>query len=242
MKIRSSLLTLAVLATGITVGGVRAAAAGDIGALLKGSVAFKGVAPAPKKIQTSADPVCQQMHPAGIKSEEYVVSPTGALANVFVYVKQGLEGKTFPPPTTPATLTQKGCQYRPHVIGVQAHQPLDILNEDATLHNLNAQANANMRFNVAQPIQGMKTTHIFDKPEIMVPLVCNIHPWMKSYIGVVDHPFFAVSDESGAFQIKGLPAGTYVLEAWHEALGTAQQTITVREGETKPIKFTFTKK
>jgi len=237
MKTRSLFVPLTLLMFGL---GSAAPAFAD--SVVKGSIAFKGTAPAPKKIQTSADPICQQMHPAGIKSEEYVVSPTGGLANVFVYVKSGLEGKTFPAPATPASLTQKGCQYRPHVVGVQVKQPLEIVNEDATLHNLNAQAKSNLPFNIAQPIQGMKTTRTFDKPEVMVPLMCNVHPWMKAYIGVVDHPFFAVSDETGAFVIKGLPAGTYVLEAWHEALGTSDQTITVKEGEAKNVKFTFTGK
>lgn len=243
MNIRQAFHSVAVVSLMAT-GGVLSAPvqAADTGASLQGHVTFKGMAPAPIKIKTTADPVCQQMHPAGIKSEEYVVSPTGGLANVFVYVKKGLEGKTFPATTTAATLTQKGCQYHPHVIGVQVHQPLDIVNEDSTLHNLNAPATINMRFNVAQPIQGMKTTRTFDQAEVMIPLMCNVHPWMKAYIGVVDHPFFAVSDETGAFEIKGLPAGTYVLEAWHEALGTAEQTITVKDGDVKPVKFVFTKK
>ncbi len=213
----------------------------DAGSVLKGSVVFKGTVPAPAKIKTTADPMCQQMHPQGIMNEEYIVGKTGGLKNVFVYVKQGLEGKNFPAPTTMATITQKGCQYTPHVVGVQANQPLEITNDDATLHNVNAQAKNNPGFNFAQPVQGMKNIKKFEKTEVMVPFICNIHPWMKSYIGVVDHPFFAVSNDAGQFEIKGLPAGTYVLEAWHEKLGTSQQKVTVKAGESKAVSFTFTK-
>jgi plastocyanin len=143
--------------------------------------------------------------------------------------------------TKPATLTQEGCQYKPHVIGVQANQPLEVVNGDSTLHNVNIQPKSNPAANFAQPVQGMKTTKKFEKPEVMIPFICNVHPWMKSYVGVVPHPFFAVSGDSGQFEIKGLPAGTYVLEAWHEKMGTAQQKITVKTGEIKPVSFVFTK-
>jgi plastocyanin len=213
----------------------------DAGATLKGSVVFKGTPPAPVKIKTTADPACQMLHPSGIAGEDYVIGKTGGLKNVFVYVKEGLEGKTFPPEIKPATITQQGCQYTPHVIGVQAGQPLEIVNNDSTLHNVNAQPKNNSGFNFAQPVQGMKNTKKFDKPEIMIPFICNVHPWMKSFVGVVGHPFFAVSNDAGQFEIKDLPPGTYVLEAWHEKLGTAQQKITVKAGETKAISFSFAK-
>jgi len=135
----------------------------------------------------------------------------------------------------------RGCQYIPHVIGVQTGQPLEISNDDATLHNVNAQTKKNPSFNFAQPVQGMKNVKKFDKPETMIPFICHVHPWMKSYIGVVDNPFFAVSDDSGQFEIKGLPAGSYVLEAWHEQLGTSQQKIVIKAGETKTVSFIFAK-
>jgi hypothetical protein len=213
----------------------------DASATLRGSVVFKGIAPAPVKIKMASDPACQQSHPQGIMAEDYVVGKAGGLKNVFVYVKQGLGGKTFPAAAAPATITQKGCQYTPHVIGVQTNQPLEIVNDDATLHNVNAQTKINAGFNFAQPVQGMKTVKTFGKQEVMVPFICNVHPWMKAYIGVVDHPFFAVSDDAGKFEINGLPAGTYVLEAWHEKLGTSQQKVTVKDGESKSVSFVFTK-
>ena len=243
MKSKKTFLTLLTvgLIAGLGFTGSSIVRGADAGATLKGSVMFKGVAPTPAKIKTSADPMCQQMHPQGIKNEEYVVGKNGGLQNVFIYVKQGLEGKTFPVETKPATITQKGCQYVPHVVGVQTGQPLEITNDDATLHNVNAQPKNNAGFNFAQPVQGMKSAKKFEKPEIMVPFICNIHPWMKSYIGVVGHPFFAVSNDSGQFEIKDLPAGTYVLEAWHEKMGTSQQKITIKPGEVKQVSFVFTK-
>jgi len=119
------------------------------------------------------------------------------------------------------------------------NQPFDIINSDATLHNINAKPTANTSFNIAQPVKGMKTTKKFTKPEIMVKFKCNVHPWMSAYAGVLDHPFFGVSDEQGAVTIAGLPAGTYTLEAWHETFGTQTQSVSVGDGETTSVEFTF---
>lgn len=240
MNTRTKVLSLFVM--GLLLGPVvlRSTAA-DAGGALKGTVVLKGAIPAPSKIKMTADPACQMSHPQGVSSEDYVTGKGGGLKNVFVYVKQGLEGKTFPAEIKPAAIKQEGCKYVPHVIGVQVGQPLEIFNNDPTLHNVNAQAKNNASFNFAQPVQGMKNTKKFDKPEIMVPFICNVHPWMKSYIGVVAHPYFAVSDDDGKFDITGLPAGSYVLEAWHEKMGTAQQKVTVKPGAATSVSFTFTK-
>src|SRR3989338_738079 len=201
-------------------------------------VKFEGAAPARTKIKMDADPVCQQQHATAMQSEEVVVNGNGTLKNVFVYVKEGAAGP-FPTPATPATLEQAGCWYRPHVFGLQANQPFDIINSDATLHNVNAKPTANTPFNIAQPVKGMKTTKKFAKPEVMVKFKCNVHPWMSAYAGVLDHPFFAVSDDQGMATIAGLPAGTYTLEAWHETYGTQTQSVSVADGETKTAEFTF---
>ena len=211
------------------------------GATIKGTVVFNGTAPAPAKIKLTADPKCHEDHGDTIYSEEYIVGKKGELKNVFIYVKQGLEGKTFPPSPEPAKVSQIKCRYTPHVVGVQADQPLEVSNGDSTMHNVNVQPKINKGFNFAQPFQGMKTIRKFSKPEIMIPFICNVHPWMKSYVGVVGHPFFAVSGDSGQFEIKDLPAGAYVLEAWHEKLGTATQNVTVGAGETKTLSFSFKK-
>ena len=216
-----------------------AAAGGATGsAAVTGEVSFKGSAPAATTIKMDADPVCQMQHGSGMTSDE-VMADGGRLANVFVYVKTGLEGDTFPAPSSPVTLDQHGCWYQPHVLGIQVGQSLEIVNSDGTLHNINVKPTANAPFNVAQPMQGMKTTKKFTKPEVMIKTKCNVHPWMSAYIGVVAHPFFAVTGKDGAFSLAGLPAGTYTVEAWHEKFGTKTQSVTVADGATQAITFEF---
>lgn len=215
-----------------------AAAPASGSASIRGAIKFEGAPPAPAKIKMDADPVCQQQHASPMSSEEVVVNANGTLQNVFVYVKEGAQG-SVPPPTTAVTLDQAGCWYHPHVFGVQVGQPLEIINSDATLHNVNAKPTSNQPFNIAQPMKGMKTTKKFANPEVMVRFKCNVHPWMSAYGGVVGHPFFSVSGADGSFAISGLPAGTYTLEAWHEKYGTQTQSVTVADGETKSVDFTF---
>jgi hypothetical protein len=202
------------------------------------SARLEGAAPAREVVKMNADPVCQQQHTSPFHTEDVVVGDQGGLQNVFVYVKEGFSG-TVAPPATPVTLNQAGCWYTPHVFGIQANQPLEIVNSDATLHNVNAKPAANPPFNVAQPVKGMKTTKKFPKPEIMVKFKCNVHPWMSAYAGVVAHPFFGVTDAAGAATIAGLPAGTYTLEAWHERYGAQTQSVTVGEGATASAAWTF---
>ena len=207
-------------------------------ASITGTVSFQGTVPPAEKVKMDADPVCKQQHAEPVMTEEAVVSEDDGLKNVFVYVKEGLSG-SYPAPTTPVVIDQSGCWYHPHVLGIQVNQPLQIQNNDGTLHNINAKPANNTPFNVAQPVKGMKTTKTFAKPEIGVKFKCNVHPWMSAYAGVVEHPFFSVSEESGAFELKGLPAGTYVIEAWHEKFGTQTQTVTVGDGEAKTVDFAF---
>ena len=192
---------------------------------ISGRVKFEGTAEKPRVIRMASDPVCGR-EGQGATSEVLLVGPANELQNVFVYVKDGLGDRKFTPPSTPVMLDQKGCQYMPHVFGVQVGQPVEIINSDSTLHNVHAVAKTNTEFNFAQPAP-MKNSRTFDKPEIMVPFKCEVHGWMNSYAGVVPHPFFAVSKPDGTFEIKGLPAGTYTIEAWHEQLGMQTQKVTV---------------
>ncbi len=207
-------------------------------AAIRGTIRFEGTAPQPQKVQMAADPVCAQQHAQPMVTEAVVVNQNGTLKNAVVYVKQGLSG-SFPAPAAPVILDQRGCWYAPHVFGIQVQQPLEIVNSDATLHNVNAKPLVNQPFNLAQPMQGMKATKKFTKPEVGVKFKCNVHPWMSAYAVVVEHPFFSVSGDDGAFSLPGLPAGTYVIEAWHEQYGAQTQQVSVADGETTPVEFTF---
>jgi len=189
-------------------------------------------------IAMNADPNCLALHSTPVDTGKYLVKD-GKLGNVFVYVKTGLEGKTFPAPTEKKVINQEGCLYHPHVLGIQVGQPLTVKNSDVTLHNIHAMPKSNTEFNNAQPVQNMEFDHTFDKVEVMVPFKCDVHPWMNSYLGVLDHPYYAVSAEDGTFSIDKLPPGTYTLEAWHEELGTATQQVTVAANQTADVTFDF---
>lgn len=208
-------------------------------ATIKGKVTFDGPAPANAAIRMNADPVCARENPTPQQQETYVIGQGGELANVFVYVSRGLEGRTFTASTTAAVIDQKGCRYHPHVLGVMVGQPLQIVNSDPTLHNIHAIPTQNQEFNTGQPIQGMKTDHVFTAAETMVPFKCDVHGWMNAYVGVLDHPYFAVSAEDGTFTIPNLPPGSYTLTAWHERLGTQTADVTVAEKDEKEADFTF---
>lgn len=206
-----------------------------------GTVTVNGVLPPNEQIKMNADPICMRQADGPQMMETYVVGSDGkTLGNVFVYVKDGLGNYVFDPPTQPARIDQQQCRYHPHVFGIQVGQPLEIINSDPTLHNIHAVAKSNREFNTGQPIQGMKTTHTFTAPEVMVPFKCDVHGWMNAYVGVLTHPYYAVTGANGTFALKGLPPGTYTIEAWHEKLGTQTQTVTVGAKETKEISFTFT--
>ena len=208
-------------------------------ATIKGKISFEGQAPEPKQISVKGNPECAVLHPGGtIASEELLVN-NGALQNVFVYVKEGLEGYSFTAPSEPVTIENRTCRYVPHVIGVMTGQPVNFLNQDSTLHNIHSYPKNSKAFNLGLPLVGMKQTKKFDSPEIMVPLKCDVHPWMQGYIGVVSNPYFAVSDVGGQFEIKNLPPGDYTIEAWHEKLGVQSQKFTVGVSETKELDLKF---
>ncbi len=207
-------------------------------AAITGKAAFQGTCPAAPIIKADADPKCKLAHPNGITPDQIIVNSNGTLKNVFVYVKEGLEGKTFETPKTSVIFDQRGCQYNPKVFGIQTNQTLEILNSDDTLHNVHSLPKNSQQFNLGMPIKGMKLKKSFAKPEVMVKIKCEVHPWMSAYAGVLDHPFFAVTGDDGSFQIKDLPSGTYLVEAWHEKYGTQSQTITIADQD-QNVTFEF---
>jgi hypothetical protein len=203
---------------------------------IKGKVRLEGTPPENPVLRMSSDPACGN---AEVRAESYLVD-NGAVQNVFVYIKDGLGNKyIFDTPSEPAKLDQKGCHYVPHVLGLRVTQPLEVSNSDETLHNVHAMPQTNRQFNQPQPIVGMKNTVTFPTPEVMVPFKCDVHAWMIAYVGVVDHPYFAVTGKDGTFELKTVPPGTYTIEAWHEKLGRQTQSVTIGEKDGKELTFAF---
>jgi plastocyanin len=203
-------------------------------ATVDGTVKFDGTAPKPSKIDMSQDPACK-----GTNEAENIVVSGGDLANVFVYVKDGLGSRTFDVPKDAVVLDQSGCKYHPHVLGVMAGQTVDIKNDDMTTHNIHPTPKDNREWNESQPPSSPAIEKNFAREEIMLPVKCNQHPWMKMYINVVKTPFFAVTDKSGKFEIKGLPPGDYTIAFVHEKLGEQDQKVTVGPKETKTVDQSF---
>jgi plastocyanin len=204
---------------------------------IAGVVKLDGKAPAPQPINMDSDPYCTRQPPN--TTEALVVGDGSGLQNVFVYVKDGLGNRVFPVPSTAVVLDQKGCRYTPHVLGIQVGQSLEILSSDNTLHNVHAMPQQNREFNKAHQLAGIKHTHVFSTKEVMVPFKCDVHKWMNAYVGVVDHPFHAVTAGNGRFELKGLPPGTYTIEAWHEKFGTKTASVTIGAKESKDVAFSF---
>ena len=208
-------------------------------ATLTGTVTFNGTPPSFKPIKMDADPICLTKHTEPVYPETLVLGDGNSMGNVFVQIKSGLAPKQYPAPQDPVVLTQEGCHYAPHIFGIMIGQTLKVLNPDGTLHNVHALSKVNPEFNLAMPKFRTETTKTFDKAEPMFAFKCDVHPWMTAWVAVVEHPFFAVTQKDGKFSIPNLPAGTYEVEAWQEKLGPQTQTVTVAEGETKDISFTF---
>jgi plastocyanin/predicted small lipoprotein YifL len=204
-----------------------------------GSVKLDGTAPKPKRIRMDAEPSCAAKHASGAFDEEFVVGDGGAFANVVVYVKEGLKGD-FPTSKESVELDQVGCLYTPHVIAVQTNQNVQVKNTDPTTHNIHPTPSANREWNESQPQGSAPLQKTFAREELAIPVKCNVHPWMKSYIAVFKHPYFKVTGKDGKFEIKNLPPGEYTLEAWHEKLGaSAPQKVTIGAKETKTVDFVF---
>ncbi len=212
------------------------------GGTIKGVAKWEGKAPSRKPIQVDADPNCAKLHVnAPLLSEKLVINENSTVRDVFVFVKSGLPaGKTWDVTDEPVVLNQKGCHYEPHVFGIMVGQELKVLNSDNTAHNINTSPKNNQGFNNGQPKKGMEFTKTFDTPEQMVKFKCDVHPWMNAYCAVMEHPFFATTDEDGNFEITGLPDGTYVLGTWAERFKKGQEmTVTISGGETQEVEFIF---
>src|ERR1041385_2429986 len=202
-------------------------------ATISGVGSFNGSAPKMKPLGMRADRGC----PTAPQPAEVVVAKDGKLANVFVYVKEGLPQGNFAVPSDPVTLDQKGCRYIPHMLGIMAGQPLKITNTDTADHNIHDMPSNNPAFNESQTPTDQPVTRKFPNAEMMIPVQCNQHPWMRAYINVMSHPYFAVSGPDGSFEIRNLPPGEYTLAAVHERFG--EQTMKVKVGAKETTKAPF---
>jgi len=207
-------------------------------ATVRGIVRFEGKAPPAKLISMAADPVCAKQHPSPLMTQEVMTDSKGNLQNVIVFVSEGLGDRTFEAPSQPEVVQQKGCMYQPHVLAVRANQPLQLVNDDPTSHNIHPVPANNREWNKAEP-PGSRMEEAFAREEIAIPVKCNVHPWMRGYIAVFKHPYFQVTGNDGTFDLSNLPPGTYTIKAWHEKLGTSTQTVTIGAHETKEISFVF---
>lgn len=210
-------------------------------ASLGGGVRFEGILPKSAPINMAADPRCAMQHQGVVRADDVVADSGGGLANVIVFVASGLATQNFEVPDEPVVIQQKGCMYSPHVIAMQANQKLEVLNSDKTAHNIHPTPTNNREWNKFQP-PGSPLEETFPREELAIPVRCNLHPWMRSYIAVFNHPFFVVTGSDGGFQLPSLPPGDYTVEAWHEKLGTLTQKVSIGSGETKRIEFVFKNK
>lgn len=208
-------------------------------AAVTGRVIFRGPAPKRLPVKMSGEAACRRPGAEAL-SEDLIVNPDGTLRNAYVHVASGLGERVFAPPPRPAELDQAGCVFVPHLLAVQTDQIVVFKNSDPAVHNVRAIARLNPTFNVSMAGQGRTVRRYFPKAE-RVAIRCDIHAWMGGFIAVESHPFYAVTGDGGTFALKGLPAGEYVVEAWHETLGTERQTVRLGDGEERAVEFAFAK-
>jgi plastocyanin len=214
---------------------VDAATAGTI----SGRVLFNGDAPTMPTIDFSSNPQCERQHRKPQKAETVVVNSNKTLRNVFIWIKDGLPRARWTPPAESAKLDQNGCVYEPHVLGIMEGQELEILNNDPVNHNVHAESVVNPAWNESEPPRAEHKFKRFESPEVLFPVTCSVHPWMRSYIGVSPHPFFAVTGDDGSFTLKGVPPGTYTIEAVHEKYGRKEGRLTLAPNGSAVLDFAY---
>jgi plastocyanin len=236
MRGRGNAFWLATMLVAVSVWPGVAVAASSI----SGTITFDGKAPALRPIAMEADPVCAKKHSGPVANEMLVLGPGNTMGNILVWVSKGLPaGKTYPAPKTPVVLDQNGCLYKPHVMGIMVGQQYKILNSDGVLHNIHTLPKINASYNKGMPPTMKEATTVFDKPEEVFHIKCDVHPWMSAYMAVFTHPFFAATGTDGKFTISGLDPGTYEITAWHEKLGVKTASVTIKANETKTQDFKF---
>lgn len=205
---------------------------------VSGKVTFTGTPPAETELRVAGDATCASAHEGPVLAGDVRVRD-GKVENAFVYVKNGLEELVFELPKTPVTIDQQGCIYQPHVLGAQTGQEIQFLNSDSTLHNVHTMPKNSSPVNFGMSRKGTSRSIRIAKPEVMVSIKCDVHPWMRAYIGVLDHPYFDLTGEDGAFELKNVPAGDYTIGVWHERFGTREAKLKVEAGKTSEAVFGF---
>jgi plastocyanin len=207
--------------------------------VVEGKIRFTGRAAPAKKVDMEEDPQCNKLHKSPVLDRTVAVNKNGTLANVFVYIKGGLDGKKFEPPSFAAVMDQKGCWFEPRVLGIQTGQEFAVTNSDPVTHNIHPRAHVNREWNQSQPEGSPPLQRRYIQPEIMIRVKCNIHSWMHAWIGVVGNPYFEVTGGDGSFTLKNVPPGEYTIAAWQEELGEQEQHVTVAPSGKTEIAFTF---
>jgi plastocyanin len=206
---------------------------------ISGKINFSGKKSSHKIVKMDADPQCEKLHPNPLSEESIAANKAGMLANVFVYIKSGLENKNFKPPVDPVVIDQNGCWFNPRVLGIQVGQTLQVKNSDPVTHNIHPLPTINREWNQSQAPDTEPFTRKFTQPEVMIKVKCNIHAWMHAWVGAVAHPYFAVTGADGTFQFKRIPPGNYTIEIWHEELGKQSQQVTLSPASESELTFNF---
>ncbi|MBM4256498.1 MAG: hypothetical protein FJ147_11470 [Deltaproteobacteria bacterium] len=206
---------------------------------ISGIVRFEGTPPEQSVAQLSGWAECASQHPQGNPLAGDVLVKDGRVENALVYIKDGLGNRVFATPSEAVSVDQKGCIFLPRVAGVQVDQPLKFLNSDALAHNVHGSPQTAKAWNISLSVKGMSRSVKIDKPEAVIEVKCDIHPWMRVYVGAFSHPYFAASSSDGSFTLRNLPPGEYTLEAWHERFGTRSQKVSLSAKETKEVEVKF---
>ena len=207
---------------------------------LTGTVVFRGTRPQRRVMSMDSEETCQKLHSGKpVYDEPVLTGKAGGLTDAFVYIKDGLGDKKFEPPKDPVMIDQRGCLFEPRVLGIRPGQTLDLKNSDPVSHNIHPMPQNNREWNEQQSPGTPDVQHRFARAEVMIPVKCNVHSWMHAWIGVVDHPYFAVTGPDGKFEFKNVPPGDYTIACWHERLGEQKEQVHLDVSGTAAVHFTY---
>jgi plastocyanin len=235
MKLSYALVSLGLLFVGVA--RIHSAEAFTRGSVA-GHVFFRGLPPA--EVEITLDAACARLETNRLNTRHYVIGTNGGLANTVVFVQGTLRAWSFPVPTNAVEIAFDRCQMNPHVTAARTGQRIRFIMRDPLLHNVHTLARSERGMGRLAPRLHEPVLQTFHTEEMFIPCKCDVHPWEYAYVSVFDHPFFAVTDASGQFQLPpGLPDGTYVIEAHHRKAGTRSATISVQDGQARGPDFVY---